>query len=72
MIKSGRLVVSLNDVNMRNDFEDFDERLDRWCATTKTRHFVDLHFGDVKKLFLGFDDGDFFRNGAQSIVHKEV
>lgn len=52
----------LNDVNMRNNFEHFDERIDRWFATTKSRHFIDMNIGDVRKVFPGVEEIDFFRN----------
>lgn len=48
----------LKNVNMRNNFEHFDERIDRWWKESKRHNAVDNNLGRVE----GVDDIDRFRN----------
>jgi hypothetical protein len=50
----------LRDVNMRNNFEHFDERLDRWWAQSEQHNFVDMSVGPPN-MIMGTDDLDRFR-----------
>ena len=52
----------LREVNMRNNFEHFDDRVDEWFQSTKTRHFIDMNFGPFHKMMTGIDANDFFHN----------
>jgi len=61
----------LRDVAMRNHFEHFDERLDRWWATSKSRNYMDLTMLQPGVGVMGLlDDQDMFRvlDPAQSEV----
>jgi hypothetical protein len=54
----------LQDVDMRNNFQHFDERLDRWWAESEKHNFIDMNLGDMNE---GLDfptagDIDKFRN----------
>ena len=55
-------LLPLKYMNMRNNFEHLDERIDDWHRDSKTRRFIDMNFGDVAKVFPGVDEIDFFRN----------
>ncbi len=50
----------LRDVNMRNNFEHMDERLDRWWGESARHNHVDRNIGP-KDLVKSFDDNDIFR-----------
>jgi hypothetical protein len=43
---------------MRNNFEHFDERLDRWWAKSKRHNYSDFNLGPIGS----FDEIDSFRN----------
>ena len=49
----------LREVAMRNNFEHFDERLDRWWKESKRHSLVDFNLG---LLVHGIEDIDIFRN----------
>lgn len=49
----------LRQVVMRNNFEHFDERLDRWWKESKRHNFSDLNIG---LIIAGIDEIDSFRN----------
>jgi hypothetical protein len=40
----------LKDVNMRNNFEHFDERLDRWWTESPNHNIADLNLGTVRMI----------------------
>jgi len=46
---------------IRNDFEHFDERLDRWWKNSERRNFLDLSIGPLRTAVSGLDDIDRFR-----------
>lgn len=50
----------LREVTMRNNFEHFDERLDKWWAKSKRHNKADLAVGPPN-MFQGFEDIDRFR-----------
>jgi hypothetical protein len=50
----------LREVNMRNNFEHFDERLDRWWAQSERHNFIDMSIGPPS-MIMGADDLDRFR-----------
>jgi lysyl-tRNA synthetase class 1 len=50
----------LREVNMRNNFEHFDERLDRWWAQSTRHNFIDMSIGSPN-AFGGAADLDRFR-----------
>jgi hypothetical protein len=48
-------------VNIRNDFEHFDERIDAWVQSSRRHNFADMNImtkGSIK----GLEPEDFFRN----------
>jgi hypothetical protein len=45
----------------RNHFEHFDERLERWALSSKTRNFVDSNVGPAG-MISGMDPKDYLRN----------
>jgi hypothetical protein len=47
----------LRQVTMRNNFEHFDERIDKWWEESTRHNFLDTHIGVVE----GFEDIDRFR-----------
>jgi hypothetical protein len=51
----------LRDVTMRNNFEHFDERLDRWWQQSTSHNNLDLMIGP-KNMIAGADDMDKFRH----------
>ena len=51
---------SLQDVNMRNNFEHFDDRLDRWHEKSARHNFADMNIGPSSAI-AGLDDIDMFR-----------
>lgn len=57
----------LREVYMRNNFEHFDERLERWWAESKRHNYVDLNIGIV---FHSTDIIDIFRNYYPA--HREI
>ena len=50
----------LREVGMRNSFEHFDERLDRWWQDSPRHNHVDFSIGP-RSAIQGFDDNDVFR-----------
>lgn len=50
----------LNEVRMRNNFEHFDERLDRWWRESKDHRFADTNVMPSSAIH-GFDEIDRFR-----------
>ena len=50
----------LRDVNMRNNFEHIDERLDRWWGESTRHNHIDRNIGP-KDFMERFDDIDIFR-----------
>ena len=50
----------LSDVNMRNNFEHLDERLDKWWSESTRHNHVDRNIGP-KDFMERFDDIDIFR-----------
>jgi len=50
----------LRDVNMRNNFEHLDERLDKWWAESARHNHADLNIGPIGAI-AGLDDIDMFR-----------
>jgi len=51
----------LQQVTMRNNFEHFDERLDRWWAESKNKNHCDMAIGQKDNFILGGDAIDMFR-----------
>lgn len=51
----------LREVTMRNNFEHFDERLDRWWEESKAHNYMDLLIGP-KNMITGQADTDKFRH----------
>ena len=51
----------LREVTMRNNFEHFDERLDRWWKQSARHHNVDMNIGPKGNMIKGVDDIDMFR-----------
>jgi hypothetical protein len=51
----------LNDRNIRNHFEHFDERIDSWAASSARMSFVDSNIGP-KDSIAGPAKSDYFRN----------
>ncbi len=51
----------LRNVNMRNNFEHMDERIDRWWAQSKARNHVDKVIGPKNSTILGVEPTDMFR-----------
>lgn len=51
----------LRDTNMRNHFEHFDERLDRWYSTSQNHNHMDLFVGP-KNMITGNTTDDKFRH----------
>ena len=51
----------LHEVTMRNNFEHFDERLDKWWAESPRHNFVDCNVMP-RTAVGGVDDSDIFRN----------
>jgi hypothetical protein len=49
----------LREVDMRNNFEHFDERIDDWWQTSRDRNYVDRNIGIALPAV---DDIDIFRN----------
>lgn len=49
----------IRETSMRNDFDHFDERLDRWWDTSEKRVHIDLCIGEP--MFSGIGDRDIFR-----------
>jgi hypothetical protein len=47
---------------MRNSFEHFDQRLDKWWDKSSNHNYVDMNFGDVQTAISGIDQMDMFRN----------
>jgi hypothetical protein len=45
----------------RNCFEHFDERLEKWAASSKRRNFVDSNIAP-SNMIMGIDPEDFLRN----------
>lgn len=52
----------LRSVTMRNIFEHFDERLDKWWKESKGHSLADFNFGDPHEHIQRFDEIDIFRN----------
>ena len=50
----------LREVNMRNNFEHLDDRLDRWWAESARHNHADLSIGPIG-MIQGLDDIDMFR-----------
>src|SRR6185312_5907330 len=48
----------LRQVTMRNNFEHFDERLDRWWVKSEKHNYSDFNLGSIG----GIDEIDSFRN----------
>lgn len=46
----------LLDVNMRDNFVHFDERLDRWWIESKRHNIIYQSFGNVRQSTQGFED----------------
>ncbi|WP_394254693.1 hypothetical protein [Pseudoclavibacter helvolus] len=54
---------ALRSKKLRNSFEHFDERLDRWVQTSKTGSFADRNVGPLDQFgFTGFGRKDVFRH----------
>jgi hypothetical protein len=51
----------LRDVALRNHFEHYDERLDRWWATSPAHNHLDMGVLSGPNAVVGFDDIDMFR-----------
>jgi hypothetical protein len=51
----------LKDVSMRNNFEHFDERIDRWWAKSTTRNYHDLAMAPNIRVETSGDNLDIFR-----------
>ena len=51
----------LREVTMRNNFEHFDERLDRWWKQSARHNNVDMNIGPKDTMIKGVDDIDMFR-----------
>lgn len=49
----------LQDVDMRNHFQHYDERVDRWWRKSKDHNYVDMNLGD---FYFPTEDIDKFRN----------
>ena len=47
---------------MRNNYEHFDEGLDKWWKESKTRSVIDLNIGPRSFLSISIDSLDWFRN----------
>jgi hypothetical protein len=46
---------------MRNHFEHFDERMEKWNKTSVHHNFADKLIGPTH-MILGFEQGDYFRH----------
>jgi len=46
---------------MRNNFEHFDERLDRWWRESKAHNHADMLIGPRDRTIVGIDTIDMFR-----------
>ena len=51
----------LRNVNMRNNFEHMDERIDRWWAESKRHNYVDKIVGPKGRCVVGPEPTDMFR-----------
>jgi hypothetical protein len=51
---------ALRSVAMRNNFEHFDERLDRWWEKSSNRSYIDMNVGPLGAI-VGAEDIDTFR-----------
>jgi hypothetical protein len=51
----------LREVTMRNNFEHFDERLDRWWRESKAHNYADMNMGPKDSTTAGIDTMDMFR-----------
>jgi hypothetical protein len=51
----------LASTDLRNHLEHFDERLDRWHATSMSHNFVDFAIGPKGRTVVGLDETDMFR-----------
>jgi hypothetical protein len=51
----------LRNVTMRNNFEHFDERLDKWWRKSQRHNQADFNIGS-KTMISGIDPIDWFRN----------
>lgn len=51
----------LREVTMRNNFEHFDERLDRWWAESVSHNRADMIIGPKDRVFVGLEPIDEFR-----------
>ncbi|AEH89403.1 hypothetical protein [Mesorhizobium opportunistum] len=51
----------LRDVNMRNNFEHMDERIDRWWAESKSHNHADKIIGPKNSAIVGMEPTDMFR-----------
>lgn len=51
----------LASTDLRNHLEHFDERLDRWYATSDSHNFVDFAIGPKGRTVVGPDETDMFR-----------
>jgi hypothetical protein len=52
----------LREVTMRNNFEHFDERLDRWWKESKHHNHMDLIIGPAATTIVGHEETDKFRH----------
>ena len=52
----------LKHTTIRNNFEHFIERLDRWWVESRSHNFVDMTIGNVGLSVAGVDDSDMFRS----------
>ena len=51
----------LRKILIRNAFEHFDERLDKWWRQSKNHDYIDLSIGRIRTYISGFSDIDMFR-----------
>src|SRR5262249_22515909 len=52
----------LQPIDIRNDFEHFDERLHQWAQLSKNRLFVDRNIGGRGSVNVGDDQFAYMRN----------
>lgn len=51
--------INPKDINVRNDFEHFDERLDSWVINSRSHNYVDKNIGPIDAI-KGLDPKDNF------------
>jgi len=51
----------LRNILIRNDFEHFDERLDKWWAQSNNHNYMDMSIGPIRTTVSGLSETDIFR-----------